>query len=356
MLELVSFRTLRGRLILLTCFATLPAFLFVVYVAEKERGAALHRVEIESRYVAELASREHSHQVQGARYLLEQLASGTANNIDHAALPKLLPIILSGFPQFANLGILSVKGNLVYSVVAPHRYINMATISAFRDALTSEEVAVGTYLVGLIVEKPILIMAKALRNSSGEPFQVLFAALDLAWFDHLTLQAGLPPQTVLMIADREGHILASSLPKWQTSSQSNRLNGFNQLTERPNKLNACVTPDGIRRLAVATPLKGVDDVWVVVGSPEEEVYSLANGIFYRDLIALVLLTLFTIGTLLVVTDISVLRDLRMLAAATRQFGLGELKTRAPVPWSAGEIHDLALAFNTMAETLENRHQ
>lgn len=355
-LRSMPFRTLRGRLILLTCFATLPAFLFVVYAAEKDRGAALYRAETESRYVADLASREHSQQVQGTRHLLDELAGLDARGGSHDDLPKILPILLSSFPQLANLGLLSLEGSLVYSVVPPPRHINMATIFVFRDALNSGAVEVGTYLVGLIVEKPILIMAKALRDRSGAPVQVLFAALDLSWFDQLTLQAGLPPETALLITDRDGNILASSLPDWQSSHQSQQLQGFNVLIGQPNKLSRCVTPDGVRRLTVAAPLKGVEDVWVVVGPPEADVYSVADGIFYRDLIVLILLTLFAIGSLLVVTDVSVLSDLRLLAAATRRFGKGDLAARAPVPRPVGEIRDLTIAFNTMAASLESRHR
>lgn len=57
---LLPFRSLRGRLMLLAGFATLPAFLFVIYVAAKQRVDSLHRAEVESRYVADLASREHA--------------------------------------------------------------------------------------------------------------------------------------------------------------------------------------------------------------------------------------------------------------------------------------------------------
>lgn len=356
MLKLVPFRTLRGRLILLTCFATLPAFLFEVYVAEKEREAALHRAETESRYAANLASREHSQQVQGASHLLDQLAGLTTNASSHTDLAKMLPIILSGFPQFANLGILSLEGELVYSVVPPPRHINMATIHSFQDALKSHDVAVGTYLVGFIVEKPILILTKALRSSAGKPLQVLFAALDLAWFEHLTHQALLPPETALLIVDREGNILASSISQSQTSRHNHQLQGFEKLIKHQDKLISCTTPDGVQRLAVATPLRGVKDVWVVVGPPAMEVYFLADGIFYRDLAVLVLLTLFAIGSLLIVTDVSVLRDLRRLAAATRSFGKGSLSARTAVPSPSGEIRDLALAFNTMATALEDRHK
>ncbi len=353
MIRLLPFRTLRGRLTLLACLATLPAFLFVVYVAAEERSVALHRAETESLYVADLASHEHALQVLGANRLLERLASA-ADKDGLENLPKLLPTILSGFPQFANLGVLDRDGKIVYSVVPPPREVNMANIPAFQRALRSQEVAVGTYLVGLIVERPILIMTKGLRNTHGRPPLVLFVALDLAWFDRLTKQAILPPDSALLIVDRDGTILASSLGPGPENSANKRLKGFRQLTQNPETLTRCEAPDGIPRLAVATPLKGINDVWVVAGPPEDSIHALANHIFYRDLAVLALLAIFAIVSSLVATDLSVLRDIRMLAAATRRFGKGELNTRAPVPQPRGEIRDLTTAFNSMADTLELR--
>lgn len=353
MIRFLSFPTLRGRLTLLACLATLPAFFFVVYVASDERSTALHRAETESLYVAELASREHALQVLGANRLLDRLVSAS-DGYGLGDLPKLLPTILAGFPQFANLGVLGLDGKIVYSVVPPPREVNMVKIPAFQRALQSQEVAVGTYLVGMIVERPILIMAKALRSARGQPPLVLFAALDLAWLDRLTKQAGLPSDSALLIVDRDGSILASSLGGELDHRANQHLKGFKQLIRSPNTLTRCETPDGVSRLAVATPLKGISDVWVIVGPPEASVYALANHIFYRDLAVLALLAIFAIVSSLVATDLSVLRDIRMLAGATRRFGKGELSARAPVPRPHGEIRDLTMAFNSMADTLELR--
>ena len=72
--DLLPFQTLRGKLVFFACFATLPAFIFVLSVATNERAAALEKAQVESLYVAESASREHAHQVEGARRLLETLS------------------------------------------------------------------------------------------------------------------------------------------------------------------------------------------------------------------------------------------------------------------------------------------
>ncbi len=357
MISILPFRTLRGRLTLLACLATFPAFLFVFYVAAKERVAVLHRVETESLYVADLASREHAHQVLGARRLLDRLSSLPASGgHGRGELPQLLPTILQGFPQFANLGVLELDGRIAFSSVPPPRQVNMATLPVFQRALASEEVVVGSYLVGLIVERPILIMAKALRNPRGQAQQVLFAALDLAWLGELAEQAGLPSESAMLIVDRHGNILASSLRLKMAHSVNQRLKGFDQLIQRPHVLTRCETPDGIARLAVATPLKGVSDVWVIVGPPEANVYSAADDIYYRDLAVLALLAILAVASSLTATDLSVLRDIRRLAGATDRFGSGELSARVPVPRPHGEIRDLARTFNAMADNLELRHR
>lgn len=69
----------------------------------------------------------------------------------------------------------------------------------------------GSYLVGLIVGRPILIMARALRDRAGQLQLILFVALDLKWLDQLAKQAGLPDDSDLLIVDQGGTILASSL-------------------------------------------------------------------------------------------------------------------------------------------------
>ncbi|CBL46302.1 Putative sensory box histidine kinase [gamma proteobacterium HdN1] len=363
-LNALPFHTLRGRLTLLACLATLPAFLFVVYVAAKERTTALQSTEIQSLYVADLASREHAYQVSGAAQLLERMDMllNSKGELDHDA-QRLLPMILKGFPQFANLGVLDLEGNVLFSVVPPPHHVKMQEIKSFQQALASDRVAVGTYLVGRIVERPILFIAKALRDANATPRVLLFAALDLAWLNQLSSQAVLPQESAMLIVDNEGNILASSLASLlspfdhahRTETLPQALDCFPTLKTSPTHLTRCKMRDGVYRLSVATPLQGVRDIWVVIGTPEQAVYASANRIFFRDLTVLALFAVFAIVASLIATDISVLRDLRLLAAATQRFGKGDLQARAPVPTPSGEIRDLTNTFNTMADTLALRH-
>lgn len=88
------FVTLRGRLVLLVCLATLPAILFTFYMAHDERSAALDRMEQDAYHLAGLAAREHAHQIAGARSLLHWLGRALADERGASLLesdPPLLP-------------------------------------------------------------------------------------------------------------------------------------------------------------------------------------------------------------------------------------------------------------------------
>lgn len=351
------FRTLRGRLMLVAALATLPAFLFVIYVAAKERAAALDRAESNARYVANLASREHADQVSGAARLLERLASGADAQGKVPDLDRILPAILSGFPQIANLGLIAPAGQIELSVVPAPWFVGMGDVSAFRAALRTAGVATGTYQVGPIVGRPVLILARALRESGGSVRHVLFAALELAWFEHLAQQANLPPNYSLLIADRDGAILARSASEAARGGSTLLPAGaFHEMLARSHGMTRLEGSDGVARLAVATRLEGETGVSIIVGLPETSVYAMANRVFYRDVAVLALLSLLAVASSVFATDVSILRDLRLLAHATRRFGEGDLAARAPLPRPKGEIRDLARAFNSMADALAAEHR
>ena len=340
---------------LVAALATLPAFLFVVYVAAKERGAALDRAERNARYVASLASREHAHQVTGASRLLERLVADHGSATGEQELRALLPAVLAGFPQIANLGILSASGSVEYSVVPPPLPVAMGNVPAFRRSLTSAGVAVGTYQVGPIVGRPVLIIADAARDERGKVRFALFAALELAWLDRLARQADLPPRHTLLIVDRNGGILARSSAD-AAGAGPVRIAALHEMAKRTAGMTRFVEADGVVRLGVAAPLEGTRDLGIVVGLPESSVYGMANRVFYRDVAVLALLALLAVASSVLAIDVSLLRDLRLLAHATRRFGEGNFSARAPLPGPKGEIRELARAFNTMADALAAGHR
>lgn len=351
--------TLRGRLILVACFASVPALVFIFLAAEREREAAMGRMETEARHLGSLASREHAHELNGGRALLKRLGAGFA--CDHPApqpsCPDYLPTLLSGFPQFANIGVATPGGDVVCSAAALTHAASLRDNAAFERALNSLEVESGTYTLGF-VGRPVLHLAYAIRSPAGAVCSVAFVAVELGWLDELARQANLPPDYSLLIADRAGHALAHSggAARDFIDKQGRSVPALAEALRRPHGAVLDIGDPAAARYLVATQMTDMPGIFAVAGLPYSRVQATANLAFYRTLIGLVVVTVFAIASAMLAAELSVLRVLRALTRAVRRFGSGDLSARAPIPGSHGELRELAVSFGNMADSLAARQQ
>lgn len=351
--------TLRGRLILLICLAILPAILFTFYIANNERSAALQRTVEDARHIASLASREHLHQIAGAKSLLRWLGdrlSGEGNQSFIAQDSGFLPALLAGYPQLANIGVLTPKGEVIGSAYPLHGETNMADNPAVKRALLSHDVEVGTYTVSPIVGRPVLNLAYALRDRTDKIKGIVFIGLDLEWLQRLSKQTDLSNEHILLIVDREGGILSSSEPPREGMEIAGTL--MSELAESAVLGNRTVKISwgGVPQIFITSPMEGIPGVLIASGLPYQRIYAQANAIFYRTLGGLGLLTLCTVISVLVAAEVTLLSSLRALSHASWRFGKGDFSARAPIPYGYGELQEMARAFNAMAETLSLRHR
>lgn len=349
------FLGLRGRLILLVCFATVPALTFIFFAAAKERQTALERMETEARHLGNLAAREHANQIGGAKSLLRRLTDVAKCAPVESSAPvcaAYLPPLLAGFPQFANIGVADTRGEVACSAAPIQRGASMKDNVAFERALGSKDVEIGSYVVGF-VGRPVLHLALVVPGASGPACGVAFVAVELGWLDQLAKQANLPSDYSLLITDRSGVVLARS---GEGADQVGRADpALAAALGRPH--GAVIELGGAAtQYVVATPMESIDGVFVVVGLPYTRMQSAASWAFYRTLLGLVLVTIFAIASAIVAAEISVLRALRSLTVAVRRFGDGDLSARAPLPGTYGELHELSVSFGVMAENLATRQR
>jgi len=353
------FSSLRSRLLFLICLATLPAILFIFFVAKNERASVLVRLQRDALHLADLASREHAHQIHGARELLSWLGGKLAQEGLRSPIvtdPHFLRALLAGHPQLANLGVLSPDGEVLASAYPLASYRSWSDNPAYRSALRSTDVTAGTYLVSPIFEQPTLNHAYAVRDAENEVIAVLFNGLDVAWLSEMAETNALPDGFALLIADRDGRVLARTLDEQAELSGDDDLRipdiaGLSKLRRaRVNEIGS------VRRTFVAAPLKGAPDLFVAVGVPYASAVAQANSTFYRTIATLGLLTLFVVALVFLGAELGILRGLRSLARVAQRFGAGELSARATVPRTHDELASLAATFNTMADSLALRHR
>lgn len=349
--------SLRGRLLLLVALATIPALAFILYSASHQRDVARRQVDEDVLYLARLAAREHARQISSATTLLNTLAARPVDWTETGALSeKLFPAVASGFQYFANCGVISTSGRILVSVVPLDTPVDLSVMPVFSRALASHEVEVGDYQIGLIVHRPILFLARAVRGETAAVRAILFIALDLRWFNQLAAEADLPPGSTFTIVDRDGRILARSIDsqRWvgRHVSESADLAGI-------VRRGQCVLEgddlDGVKRLFAFAPMPGTDHIHILVGIPVEQAFAASNRSLLWNLLALGFISVFAAGAGLFGAELFVLRSLRNVVDAARKLGGGDLKSRARIPsHETGEVADLARAFNVMAEALETR--
>ncbi len=347
--------TLRGRLVLLVCLATLPAVLFTLYMAEGERTATLKRHEDEGQQILRTISRDHLYQIAGAKSLLQWLADKLENDESISFLrdANYLNAFLSGYPQLGNIAVLEPNGNVYASARPLTEPINMFNYEAIQRALKSHEIETGGYAIGPIVKRPLLHLSKAVRDKRGNVRWVVFVALDLEYLSKLCEQAQLPGEQVLLIVDRDGTVLAHSKAEHSTEYATGKR--VRELAEHENSQGG----DQVRQPGAIvfkqTPLQ-VPGLSLAVSIPTKRIHAEANASFIRMTTILSLLTLSTVASVVFLEEFSLLRSLRYLSTCTRRFGDGDYSVRMKIPRGYGELERMADVFNTMAEQLAQRHQ
>ena len=351
--------SLRGRLVILVCLATLPAILFAFYIADNERAAALDRMEKDSRHIVSLISREHFYQIAGAKQLLHWLAGRLTAPTNGSGLlwnSSLLPALLAGYPQLANIAVLTPEGDVIGSAHPLSGPVNMHDYDAIRRTLQSRGIEVGVYVMGPIVKRPILHLAYAVPSAMGAVQYVVFVAIDLEWLGRLTGLVELHTEHILLITDRDGRVLAGSArPSSAAIAVGKRIP---ELSERARGQESMITAriDGrVQPFAVAS-MEGLSGVLVASGLLYEPIYQKANKIFYRAIGWLSLLTLITVLSVMLFEEVALIRNLRGLSLAMDRFGKGDFSARAPTSLGKGELQDMGRTFNDMAAVLAVRHR
>ncbi|PKN57041.1 MAG: histidine kinase [Deltaproteobacteria bacterium HGW-Deltaproteobacteria-14] len=352
--------SLRGRLLFLICLAVLPAVLFAFFVAESERSATLERTEQDALHLAELAGREHAHQIRGASELLSWLGAKVARDGPSSPVitdPSFLRALLAGHPQLANIGVLSPDGRVLASAYPLASYRSWSDNPAYLDALRSDGAVAGRYLISPIFERPTLNHAYAVRDAHHDVIAVLFSGLDLSWLSEVSRHSDLPDGSSLLVTDRDGRVLARSdaAQPLAVGTEDADIADVSALARSQHGRTLTLQGTGVRRFFVATPLDATG-LFVLVGMPYDSVLAKVNGTFYRALIGLGALLLFTVAAVFIAAELGVLRGVRSLARAAQRLGAGDLAARATVPRGQGEFSSLATAFNTMADSLAARHR
>ncbi|TCZ66830.1 HWE histidine kinase domain-containing protein [Roseicella aquatilis] len=345
--------SLLARLLALVLLATLPALGLQVWrevETNRERRASVAEA---ARTLALRAAIEQERLIDGARQLLGAMVSlRSVRTRDIETCTDSLRRIRAEFPAYAAISAAGVPDGVVFC--SSNNPGNTVSDRAwFRDALAQGGFILGEQVTSRETGRRVMHFARPALDEDGRISAVLNAALDLDQMMQTLAQGPLPPGATLLVADRNGVVLAS-LPDRQLVGAP-LPPALAPLLARRRADVAEIEWAGARRItayepAGASPAYGL---LVVVGLDRESALAEAEHRARVALLGTILAALVALGIALWFAVRFIRRPITQLAAAAARWQAGDLSARAGLS-DRSELGRLAAAFDAMAAAVEAR--
>jgi len=347
---------LTGRLFLLVILAVVPALVIQAWNEYDQRIAReddirQHVIEITRQFGEEIGVLR-----EGARQLLLALAElEPVKSQQSQACNALFAQLKSRYQNYSLLGAADTLGR-VFCSSGPTSLSSVTDEPFFTRAMAQPGLAVGNYWVDPANGRKMIHFAERFDGSDGHIAGVVFAGLDLAWLsDHLK-ERGLSPTASILIADRQGNIIAR-LPNPDALVGKNMRKSHEPIMDGGEAgWEEAVGVDGVMRIygyvPAALPPK---DFFLSVGQSKAEAFAAIDGATLRGVALILAGLLAAIYAAWVGGQKFIRRPIDGLLKVTAEWRNGNYDARARLEDRASEIGRLGSAFDDMADALAARY-
>ena len=355
-------RGLRGRLLTLVLLASLPAVLLALVSAYQLRSHAAETAYGTALLLARQATLAQERQVERASDLLAGLAQ-PPNMIDLAPADcsRALTTLHARYPIYDSLVAADASGTVRCSSAPSAPEASVAGHAAFQRAVALRGFAVGDFTSARTDGQALLEVARPVLDSAGRVESVFLLTLTTTWIADLSLDTGLPHGASLFMLDRSGLILVREpydpAIVGQRLSESHFLRPY--IGVPAPGTTAGIGVDGVARLFGYAPLEGPargTGAVILVSIPEWVAFEDVNRVTRDHLLALSAVILLALLAAWLGGERLVVGMIRKVVLAAERIARGDLRARAGLHGTGGELGRLGQAFDTMADELEARDQ
>lgn len=355
--------SIRSHLLLLVFISIVPALGMLLY-----NGFYLHHREVEIakenalRMVRVLAARQ-AFATESIRQLLISLANvPEIQNRDVIACNKLFKNLLSLNPSYSAIYAVTPEGKVFASAPLSSVPINIAERNYFKKVMRSRKFSIGEAIVGKMTGKPALpYVYPVLDATNGKVRAIVAVAFDAAYYAQLFNQSQLPAESNLAISDYK-HTRLYRYPLCDNCiGQRDLPRMISYLTGQSDEGIFLETGiDHIKRLYAYQRLylsEGVSPyLFMRVGISEQGALANSKRVIFHNLFLVAFATTLAIVLAVLLSHSLVIRRIRALLKASQRIEQGDLGARVDSPPSGGEIGQLAIALDQMADALEQRER
>ncbi len=356
-----SVNSLWFRLMALVILGVLPALGLVVFAYVEQRELLIKSAQNNARGLISNESRRWEFIVDRTRGMLTDLAAEPSiMRLGRTTCSESLKSLLRGWlvATYATIGVADRDGNVICSLLPSQGNVNIADRSYFRDAVKTRAFSVGQYQFGRITKKATVNFGHPILNEAGEVKGVVYAAVDVSWFNELIDASVLPAGSVLTFIDGKGVVLARfpDSAKWVGRMAPDREVIQWALKGGRGSIDA-VGADGIRRIYFFRQFGNTAEAgFVYLGMSENIVAGNARLALIRNLIALGTAVIAGMAAVWFFAHFFVMRGINTLIRVSQEMASGDFGARTNLGDSGGEFGELGRVFDQMAAALQRREK
>jgi len=344
------------RLIILVLIAICPAIVIQAYNEYELRKAREADIREQVVQITKQFGEEIGELREGARQLLLALAQLTPVKLRESEACNALFGTLAS--QYANYGVLAAADTdgRIFCSSSGLAYSSVADQPFFKRAMAQDGLAVGNYWEDPATGQRMIHFALKLGGGAGLPAGVVFAGLDLRWLSEHLKERGLSPTSSILIADREGNIIAR-LPNPEALVGKNMRKGHAEIMDgNTTGWEEGVGVDGAQRIFGYVPSAlPPRDFFLSAGQSKAEAFAAIDSATARG-VALIVFGLLATTFAAVLGGRRFLQEpISGLVTFATEWRNGNYDARVKVRHPASEIGHLGATFNAMADALAARY-
>lgn len=352
MLNFMRFQSLsiRARLLWLTLGLVVPLVLVGFVNLWGFWRASRTQLNDSLEWQAELAAHAFEQRIGAHRQTLETVALLANRDESQLALNEYLSAIVKTRPQWLDVQIIGTGGEVLISQSNKRLVLPPVSAREFeREAGRETDLSIS---IEQTTDEKILLLLLALPTADGN---FVVARIDGAIVSEVFENIKLPEENIIAVFDHKNRMIyRSRVSPEQLSLDVSETALYTALSEKREGTIEVESPyDKIERVYGLARVESAN-LLVTVGIPSARLYEPARRQFLRQMFFSGLIAVLAVIAAYVIA-LSIVKPMRVLTAAARRFGAGDLKTRTDIA-GGGSIRELAVTFNQMAEEIAGREE
>ena len=349
--------SLTTKMFLLVMIAVMPALAiqsYNEYDLRKSREDDIRNktVQITKQFGAEMGEIR-----EGARQYLQVISELPAiSSLDTEDCARLLAMLNAKTPYYSLLGVADTAGT-VRCTSRPTSLSSVTDLAFFKRALAQTDLAVGNYWVDPASGEKQIHFGLQFSDDQGGPIDgVVFAGLNLNWLSEHLKERGLTPTQSILIADREGNIIAR-LPNPEKLVGKNMRKGHIEIMDgNTTGWEEAKGVDGVERIfGYVPPALSPKDFFLSAGESKDAAFATIDHVTERGILLIWLGLLLATYAAWLGGRTFIKRPIQDLLQVANEWRNGNYAARSRLKERLSEIGQLGAAFNEMAAAVATRH-